>query len=453
MMRVPADIPGVSSRRAQPDLTFARVTGRFPTRVGVWRRPPGRSSGWHGRFAWARWPLGPGRWARSGDGHVPSSEREGPPLVDAKRIVGALLSLLLLLPGVAQAQVPRDLPAAITQSPGSLSPDQERQVREFVAIHMADLASDDPIAIRRARQAIQRQVAIDSVRQPTPSFRFALSTAIVADLERLLASDRPVHRINALHLAGEIATERTTQLPLSTLGDADPSVRYASAYALGLTFQAIQRSAPAVRNVPQLIDAIARRLAEEEDPFVLDRLILTMRTVAVAGSDGLLGEHRVSAIDAISTRIGQRLRSLPPGEDSIERLRVLLRAVEVVQSAFTRGPFTERAGADRDPSVVLAAGMGGDAMVYVARRLGAGVSSPAERDLLSRIAATGEATIFFAQGAHSTTRTTPAPRSVAEAVAKGNDRKYRDDLASVYTSEQGLLVRPPFSLEAGRFRF
>ncbi len=367
----------------------------------------------------------------------------------SRRIVLLISTLVLLMPAHVSAQVARDLPETITQSPSALSADQERQVREFVQAHIADLMSDDLIRIRRARQALQRQVAVDGNRRPTPSFRFAYSTAIVSDLERMLASSEAIQRIVALYLAGSIATERTAQLPLAALNDPDASVRYAAGSSLGLVFQAIRRSPPAVRNIPGLIDAIGTRLGEEHDPFVLDRLIVTLRLVTDAGPEGALSEHRGRALDAIATRMGQTLRTQPSVD--IERLRAILRAGEVVQSAFTAGLFSERG--DHDASIVLAAGFAGDSLTLVARMVKDGGLDDQTRDLLAKIAATSEATIFFAQGAHSGSRGTPTPQGVATRLANGDDSGFLDALRRAYTGPEGVLTKAPFSLPVDRFSF
>ncbi len=367
----------------------------------------------------------------------------------SRRMVLLVSTLVLLLPVIASAQVARDLPAAITQSPSALTSDQERQVRAFVQAHIADLMSDDLIRIRRARQALQRQVIADGNRRPTPSFRFAYSTAIVSDLERMLASSDAIQRIVALYLAGSVATERTAQLPLAALSDPDASVRYAAGSSLGLVFQAIRRSPPAVRNIPALIDAVGERLTSESDPFVLDRLIVTLQLVAEADPDGPLGAHRRRALDAIASRVSQTLRTAPTTD--LERLRAILRAGEVVQSAFTAGLFSERG--DHDASIVLAAGFAGDSLTLVARAVTEGGLDGQTRDLLAKIAATSEATVFFAQGAHSGSRGTPTPQGVAAHLANGDDRAFLDALRRAYTGPEGVLTRAPFSLPADRFAF
>jgi len=360
------------------------------------------------------------------------------------------LSMLLIVPP-APAQGTRAIDASIIAKGGPLSASEEKLVRDHVEANIAALDSDDPIQFRRARQQLMRPLTGDPTARPSPSFRFAYSTAMVSDLERLLQSGDPPRMITALSLAGAIATERTVQLPLSTLAHEDPSIRYASAYALGLTFQALDRSAPAVRDVSRLIDAMGERLAVEDEPFVLDRVI---RTLGRAGNLARPGsnESRLRAIDTISRRVADRLFALDPSEGNTDRLRMLLRAVEIVQASFTSGVFLENPSQARDPSVTGAARLGAASMVYVARRVREGISDQEQRDLLIKIADTGEAIIFFAQGAHSTQPTAIRP-TVAQVLRAGDDQGYLRQLERVYTGDAGLLRRAPFSLPPDQLRF
>ncbi len=352
----------------------------------------------------------------------------------------------------AQTQVPLQISTAIVTKTDRLSSQEEDEVRRFVAYHAPNLASDDPKVVTTARQALQRPLmGTGEATAPAPPFRFTYTTELVGHLDRLVASDNPSHKIIALHLAGQIATERSTQIPLQHMDDEDVSVRYASARAIGLTFQALDRSAPAVGNVPLLIQELGDRLVGEDDPMVLDRVIRTLRVAANFKSTAVAG-NRILAIDEITESVGQRLRKLDPKRNNVQRLQMLLRALEVVQQSFLDGPFAEQPNLARDPSVKSAAGLGGDAMVYVAKRVKMGIDKADERALLVKMALSGETIIYFSAPAYTQNTGIPPP-NVAALLQSGRDREYLTQLDARYTGAKGVLVSPPFNFDPNRFKY
>ncbi len=365
--------------------------------------------------------------------------------------VPTLVGVLLATP-IATAQSPLQIPTEIVTKTDRLSAQEEGVIRQFVAAHAPNLESDDPRAVSDARKKLQAPLmGMDPSTVPAPPFRFAYTTELVSHLERLVASDNPSHQVIALHLAGQIATERSTQLPLQHLDDEDVSVRYAAARAIGLTFQALDRSAPAVRNVPAMIRELGGRLIAEDDPMVLDRLIRTLR-VAANFQGTALADNRVLAIDQISQAVGQRLQKLDPQHNNVQRLQMLLRALEAVRESFLQGAFVGPANAARDRSVTTAAGLGGDAMVYVAKRVKLGIDKADERALLIKIAQNGETIIFFAASAH-TRGVAIDPPNVAALLQSGRDREYLEKLSERYVGPGGVLVSAPFSFDAARFAY
>ena len=184
--------------------------------------------------------------------------------------------------------------------------------------------------------------------------------------------------------------------------------------------------------------------------MVLDRVIRTLRVAANFKRTAVAG-NRILAIDEITEAVGERLRKLDPKRNNVQRLQMLLRALEVVQDSFLEGAFFEPPNRSRDRSVVSAAGLGGDAMVYVAKRVKMGIDKADERALLIKIALSGETIIYFSPTAH-TQGTAIRPPNVAALLQSGRDRDYLTRLDARYTGANGMLVSPPFSFDPNRFK-
>lgn len=369
-------------------------------------------------------------------------------------IAGIVAAAALTLPAtLAPAQnVPLDIPPPVISKTDRLTPEEETLVRRYVARHAPELESGDPQRVSRARAALQKPlIGTQGSVAPAPPFRLTYTTELVSHLDQLVGSGEPSKIIVALHLAGHLATGRAVQLPLQHLDHQDVGVRYAAARALGLTFQALDRSAPAVRDVPQLISELGARLRVEDEPMVLDRLIRTLG-VAVNFNNPPVAGNRIPAIDEITGAVAERLRAMDPEHNNVQRLQMLLRALETVHLSFVEGVFTEPPSVARDDSIKAAGGLGGDALVYVAKRAKAGIDKAEERDLLVKIALTGETIIFFASPAHTQGRSIPPP-SVANLLKNGQTQQFLEKLREIYTGPNAVLTTEPFSFDPARFDF
>lgn len=354
--------------------------------------------------------------------------------------------------GISTARAQSDLPADLVVKPTSLTADERATVRGLVDQAIPLLTSDNAAGIKRARAALRKPLVNPSV---SVSFRLAYSEALAPALEQVLRSDDTVARVNALRIAGEVATERAAQLAVRSLDDPDPTVRYTAAYALGLTFTAIQNTTPAMTQdqATRLIRALGARLAVETDAFVLDRIIRSLGAAARIRRERM-DQLRPQAIDEICEQVGLRMRQ--PVEPASARdltplIQMYLRAAEVVQQEFIAGERLPTA------TMVKAGGFGGDCLAFVARTLNDQRPGNPQDDqdadrqhkLLVALAITGEAVTFFARSqldpehAHANYR-------IAEALSTGDAGAYQRDLAKLI-GPGGDLTRPPFGFDPDRF--
>lgn len=347
----------------------------------------------------------------------------------------------------------RDVSADIRTSTTRLSDPQRNQVREYVQPRLEALESGDVAAMQRARNDLLRQLSQADAGVP---FRLAMSESLASGLSRLSASEDVLRAMNALYISGEVATARTAEIAADALDRDDPALRYAAAYALGLSFQAVERSTPAI-GPDEALDLIRRRLAPrleaEGEAYVMDRLVRTISSAAQISRPGY-EQVRLQSLTELSSGLGRRLQSLDPEKNNVATLQMILRAVETVQTAFTQGALSrlraEPTAAQR-AAIVAAAGMGGDAMTYVARRIRAGVDKPEERDLLGMISRSAENVVFFARGALQPGAAQDmgiSDRLLNEGDADGYLRELQRLLGP-----DGVLPRPPFELPAERFAY
>ncbi|MCB9845271.1 MAG: hypothetical protein H6811_04710 [Phycisphaeraceae bacterium] len=357
-----------------------------------------------------------------------------------QRLGAVAVAALCLVAAIGRAQTV-DLPPTLVTKVQAFTGPERTQIQQYVADRVNAWRSSDQAASKRGRQDLFKPLANPQV---SVTFRLTYGEFLTQAVQQELSGGTPSRMIVALHLAGECATDRAAELIVQYLDHADESVRYSAAFGAGLTLRAVAAGSPAIQpdRTRELVNRLGARLAQEQNSFVLDRVIRSL-DVAMGLSHPSVADLRQEAVRLISVRVGERLRSLDPQHNNVPLLQMLLRAGETVQDEFlTRGDLPA-------PIVVEAAGLGADAMVYVAKRFQAGIETDEERDLLIKIASTGENITFFARSAPSINpgAATPRPFNAAPRLVAGDQPGYlrlMDDLLRVLTQQ-------PFSLDPSRF--
>ncbi|MCC6661137.1 MAG: hypothetical protein IT437_09655 [Phycisphaerales bacterium] len=375
------------------------------------------------------------------------------------RIARALLCLMvaaLIRPALGQQ---RDLPENVVRgaSPGPAELDQlDRYVNEYVPL----ISSQDPREITRGRTALLRPL---EDRQIGVRFRDEYSSRLVPKFEALLAGPNEINGINALVVAGALATKPATDLIEKYSTDTRVAVRYAAEAALGKTFQAISETSPAIvgMDAVQLVRRLAARLETEDNAWVFDAAV---RSLIKAGQITRNGYEAASAeaLSGLAAGAGGKLRKLAGGKDDDAFAAAVIRAAGTLRDAAGNNarPFsTEQAKA--------AAALGGELWAWVFRGVSGSPNPPIPVD-----ASTAEVERIKERRRLSAEAVSAAQGVIAIALGRlqpGIANPFQDDLSNLVseaTAEAdarflqrtrevfgpaGVMGRPPLSFQAGRF--
>lgn len=342
----------------------------------------------------------------------------------------AIVVSLAGVSGLAHAQAA--LPDSIIGAPGSLTGAQQTQLEAFVAPLAADLRSGDTERLSNARTQLIRLTFAPNI---SVSFRNALSRELEPALRAILQDGSPAERINALHIAGEIATTNTADLLSRSLSSEDAGQRYAAASGIRSSFATVDRSdSPAMgrQRVLGLVQALAARMAQESDPSVIDAAV---RAIDAAGSIQRPGfaEVRGPAYEALANATARRiLTDVQQGVDpSDEMIRAWLRAIEASRNALL------------DP-----AGLTGPARQATARLAGVQLrwavehapdASESRAPMIQTLIAAAENTIYLM---HQPATRSPQLSDLASRARWDDLRRGAEELAG----DAGVLTRSPFNV-------
>jgi hypothetical protein len=351
------------------------------------------------------------------------------------------------------------LPAEVV-SALSLSAEQRAQVEAFAAPLRDALSSGEARRVVDARAAALETLASPSV---SVAYRLELSRVLMPALTSLMQTPGAqgadaLGSINAVILAGELATEQSTSLVTQALALNDRAdMRYQAAMALRRTFEAAQRSAPALQpqRAADLVRAIDDRMKVERDPLVKDALI---RAGLAAGELRVEGFRDASfrAIEVVARGASGALRErgATPLDDATGD--AMIRAAGGVRDALTAAGQGVRI-----PESVgrAAAELGGDLIAHSVRAVEAQhlapqavESDPARRERYAQAAQLGE-TLVLLSGSALSPGSQVAAKNLGQSLRTAtvaSDATFALD-ARAMVGPDGALSKPPFGFERARF--
>ncbi len=354
-----------------------------------------------------------------------------------------LATLASLLPALAFAQ---PLPQEIVRATG-LTPEQVTTIGDRVNLWAPMLEGD--------RLQVARGEILQGLNHPeaTAPYRLELGRQFIPRLEALAASTDDRRAVNALRLAGEIATDRAVALLQKYLAAETPSIRYAAVFGLRRMFEAVALQAPAIDPgaVLPAVSALDARLKAETDPYVLDAVVRALGAALSVHREGF-ERLRPTALASLCAGAGQRIVALHGDPAEPDTANVLLRAGAIVRDTLADEENDRTLPED---AIKASAALGGEMVAHVVR-LAEGARFNAQdtgvRNLASQTAAVGEAIIFFALRVASPDLE-PATTNIGELLAEGAIAG--DARAAVVGRDLvgpgGVLARPPFSFPADRF--
>lgn len=242
-------------------------------------------------------------------------------------IVGALL-------GPAALSAAQTLPTALITAV-DLSPPQIDEIEQYVAAQMPRMLGEDREAARRQLLAPLRAARGG----PSVRFRQAYSEALLRKREGaptladLMVSEKEAIALNAMPVAGEVATPESARLLVKAITDARPQVRIMAAGGLKRTFTAAHRASPAIGSdeLRRLVGMLGELVAKEEQVHVLDiatcSLISAMEVIR-PGIDGV----RTAAAVTLFREAGERVKKL--GAGAAASLPVYLRVGQAARDSL-----------------------------------------------------------------------------------------------------------------------
>jgi hypothetical protein len=372
------------------------------------------------------------------------------------RIARALLCALLgalAAPAVAQQ---RDLPAEVVRGQP-----QPEQLQAYVDENVALLSSQDPREVSRGRTMLLRPL---DDRQASVRFRDAYSATLLPKLEPLVAGSSEMNGINALVVAGALATKPATLLIEQYSQDPRVAVRYAASAALGRTFRAISDSAPAIvgSEAAALVQRLAGRLATEESADVFDAEVRSLIRAADITRDGYQAAS-AAALSGMARGVSDKLSKLTGLADDDTFVGAANRAAGTLRDAAGNNarPMTPE-------QLKLAAELGGRIWGWVFKGISGGHiplidpnASPADaekarqrREFASKTLSAAQGVIAIALGRLQPGQPDPfqgndTPELVKQATRDSDSRVLQK--SREYLGPAGVMSRPPLSFEAGTF--
>ncbi len=351
------------------------------------------------------------------------------------------IAFLVAAPAVAQ-----NIDPTVVQS-SDLSEDQKSKIKQFVDRHKDGL-SEGHAEVKRSRSALIAPLQQDP--KVSVAFRLEYARLLTPVLRPLARGDRDINAINALRLAGELATTSGIEILSDSLADKRQAVRFAAADGFAATFAAIEATSPAIAPAQQAIRAISTLKAgmdKEADPKVLEAYVLALRAGSRVPTAKLAGV-RPAAIKALAEAVSIVARK----SDDAALDAIFGRAVNTTrESLIVQGinePKLERA------ELEAAAGMSGDILAAVLRRVKAGElagdtdEARRTRAAFFLIIADAESTIQWANTGFSGP---PAPAlKLNELIQQSKDDEFQTSVLRLIGAN-GLLTASPFAFKDDHF--
>ena len=355
--------------------------------------------------------------------------------------LAAATALLLAAPAHAQGD---SLPTDIRRAP-QLTAAQEQAVQAFVSEHVKNLASDNPQFIKRDRTALLEPLAD---LEASPKFRFTYAEALLPTLETLAGNANELVVINAMVIAGDLATAQGVGYLTKGLAATKPAVRYQAAFGLRRTFEALAAMPSPTVNDEQrtsAIESIAGRIKDEADPVVLDGLVFAALEATKAPAT------RNAAMTQLGRVMGVKTRTLGGKAAPDTVAQVLLRAGAGLRDSLA----SVQSGQVSDDALMASADAAGAMIAYCARAVEANslpAAQAAAREIHAQLATTCE-NVLLLVATLKPGAAAPESRKIGDKIRAGtaeSDQAFVKDAVAL-VGRQGLLSKPPFGFAADSF--
>lgn len=342
-------------------------------------------------------------------------------------------------------------------SASTLTADQKSKVSDYVKEHVPGLASGDPEKVKKSRNFLTHPLLENGV---TVGFRSTFSELLVEQKLADLCKDKTeLVAINALRVAGELTTPDARSMLTEGMSDKRASVRYAAVFACIRTFE---QAAPSTRfpamnadGMTPIIEALSKVLTTEKEANIVDasaRALLAATKVEKPKFEIV----RDTAMRELTSGLTTKLKAVTKEDHAI------LDAAQRAAASF-RDELSARGQQISEGQRKMAVGLAGDILTAVSKLVQTGAvpqvarddskidadKKKEERKSLAASVTTAENVVLFAVKAAGQTPGASALGKSFDEATKDGDARFVVQFGEMVNS---VLVKPPFALEADRFK-
>lgn len=358
----------------------------------------------------------------------------------ARLALGVAVALGVIA-GSAEARAQCSIPTAAATSV-QVTPATQDAIRNCAEAARAAFSGGDFAQIKRVRDALLAPLRQARV---TAQFRFSLDEALAPVLREAVRTGNEDAVLNALRIAGELAAVNSVEILGGALSNEQPAVRFMAASGLERAFQHIGSDAPPALlplNLLPVVRSLSERLAVETDSKAAEGLVLALDAGARIGTQNF-DATALACVEALAGGVGDRVSKGVGAEFNL----VLLRATDAIASVVTRAGGAGGMRLDERTRTLIAR-FSGDALTHAACRVqkaGASLESD-ERQLLADIVGRAENTyLLVGKQLGQEGRGQSLQQTLQQG---GRDTVFLAGVLDI----TGRLSRPPFAIDAARFK-
>jgi hypothetical protein len=340
--------------------------------------------------------------------------------------------------------------ASALTAPAQVAPitpaSSDAQMTAFVGDRLGGLSSGEPTAIRQARMDLLgplHHAEIDG------SFRLQYSGALGQGGLATLATDNDaLVAINAIVIAGELATQLSVTILERALGDSREAIRYEAARSMGLLLRAIDTGDAAIpaNQVDAIFRSITAKFRDESSVQVIDALVVALGAPEV---DPQFRARCVRAMCDGAAGVAQRWRTAQPTEAHA------LTVFRAIDSAYA-DLLGVQGGVDKDfaRSAAIASGQALSFFVRWVEDTPPSGMDAAERQLAIDLGAASARVLLLAHntltGDLQDDQITKPLKDLVEGRPGASISTIRAAIAP-WTGPRGRLLTAPYNVKAGAF--
>lgn len=249
-----------------------------------------------------------------------------------RSILTILLACVAMLLPVTRAMAQAEIPVDIIQGT-TLTEEQKQVIDKFIAQRLPDLSSSDPAVMKKSRDELLRPFRNTQI---SVAFRQSFSDRIVGELDKNAGNAKDLIAVNALRIAGDVATGGTSTLLEKKLSDSNDAVRYAAVNGLERTMEAVgtRNSAIPANRVQDLVSKLGDVTSDARStPDVVDAGLRALRRAMEINKPGF--DIRPLAYRTLTGAVG-KLCERPESP-----VKQMLRAGQIIRDPLTvnNGPL------------------------------------------------------------------------------------------------------------------